>query len=160
MKTILTPIDFSRITDAVTAEAVNFAQAINGRVVLLAVVQPPVVMSEYAAMMDIAELTAAGEKSAKRQLENLAQKLKADFDNIETVQVVGSPVAHIVEQAAKFDADYIVMGSHGHTAFYDLLVGSTTHGVLKRAKCPVVIVPAAREQPPHKAKTFRRTATV
>ena len=52
----------------------------------------------------------------------------------------------IVEQAEKSRADYIVMGSHGHTAFYDLLVGSTTHGVLMRAKCPVLIVPAAKEK--------------
>jgi len=37
-----------------------------------------------------------------------------------------------------------VMGSHGHTALYDLLLGSTTHGVLFRAPCPVVIVPPKR----------------
>jgi nucleotide-binding universal stress UspA family protein len=46
-----------------------------------------------------------------------------------------------------------VMGSHGHTAFYDLLVGSTTHAVLKRAKCPVVIVPPrAQPEPKRRAK--------
>jgi nucleotide-binding universal stress UspA family protein len=145
MKTILAPIDFSRITDAVVDEAVTLAKAVDGRVVLLAVIQPPVVMSEYAAMMDIAELTAAGERNAARQLELLEQKLKPRGVNTECVQVVGAPATHIVEQAAKFDSDYIVMGSHGHTAFYDLLVGSTTHGVLKRARCPVVIVPSARE---------------
>jgi nucleotide-binding universal stress UspA family protein len=44
-----------------------------------------------------------------------------------------------------------VMGSHGHTALYDLLVGSTTHGVLMRAICPVVIIPAIKE-PLKKAK--------
>ena len=57
------------------------------------------------------------------------------------MQCIGAPIQHIVRQAAS--ADYVVMGSHGHTALYDLLVGSTTHGVLMRAKCPVVIVPAA-----------------
>jgi nucleotide-binding universal stress UspA family protein len=62
----------------------------------------------------------------------------------ETVHVVGSPVPEIIEQAKTCAADYIVIGSHGHTAFYDLLVGSTANGVLKRAKCPVLIVP-----PPH-----------
>jgi nucleotide-binding universal stress UspA family protein len=59
---------------------------------------------------------------------------------VEGVQCVGAPIQHIVRQAAT--ADYVAMGSHGHTALYDLLVGSTTHGVLMRAKCPVVIVPA------------------
>ena len=45
-------------------------------------------------------------------------------------------------EAVTCGADYIVMGSHGHTPLYDLLVGTTTHGVLKNARCPVVIVPA------------------
>jgi nucleotide-binding universal stress UspA family protein len=68
----------------------------------------------------------------------------------ESLQFNGAPIGLIVEQAKKLEADYIVMGSHGHSAFYDLLVGSTTHGVLKRAKCPVVIVP------PQKAKNAKR----
>ena len=146
MKTILAPIDFSEISDAVVNEADALARAIAGRVVLLAVIQPPVVMSEYAVLMDIAEITAAGEKHAAQQLEKTALKLKSHSVPTECVQVVGAPVGHIVAQAEKWDADYLVMGSHGHTSFYDLLVGSTTHGVLMRAKCPVVIVPAAKER--------------
>jgi nucleotide-binding universal stress UspA family protein len=143
MKTILTPIDFSTVSDAVVKEAATLARALDGRVVLLTVVQPPVTIAEYAPMLEsIAEITAAGEKNAARQLAKLEEKLKADFVSAETVQAVGAPIAHILEQAEKCDADYIVMGSHGHTALYDLLVGSTTHGVLMRAKCPVVIVPA------------------
>jgi nucleotide-binding universal stress UspA family protein len=144
MKTILAPVDFSKITDAVVDQAVTLAQAIDARVVFLAVIQPPVVMSEYASMIDIVELTAAGEKHAERQLDAINQKVKPRAVSTEIVRIVGSPVTHIVEHAAKFRAEYIVMGSHGHTAFYDLLVGSTTHGVLNRAKCPVVIVPAAK----------------
>jgi Zn-dependent M28 family amino/carboxypeptidase len=62
------------------------------------------------------------------------------------------------EWAEKHDADFIVMGSHGHTAFYDLLVGSTTHGVLMRSKCPVVIVPAVKEGSRLRKKTKRAAA--
>jgi nucleotide-binding universal stress UspA family protein len=158
MKTILAPVDFSNISDAVVDQAATLAQAGEGRVVLLAVIQPPVVMSEYAAVMDLAEITAAGEKHAARQLERLQQKLKGNSVATESVRVVGSPIAHILDQATKLKADYIVMGSHGHTAFYDLLVGSTTHGVLMRAKCPVVIVPAVKQKAPVKRAKPRRAA--
>ncbi len=144
MKTILAPIDFSSISDAVVDEAVSLARALNGRIVLLSAVQPPIVMTEYAALMDVAQITAAGEKNAARQLEQIEKRLTGDSIPTVSVQVVGPPVSHIVEQAANHGADYIVMGSHGHTAFYDLLVGSTTHGVLMRAKCPVIIVPAVK----------------
>jgi nucleotide-binding universal stress UspA family protein len=159
MKTILTPIDFSGVSDAVVAEAASLAKALDARVVLFSVVQPPVMVAEYAPMLEnIAEITAAGEKNAARQLEQLEEKLRAEFVAAESLQAVGAPIAHIIEQAQKCDADYIVMGSHGHTAFYDLLVGSTTHGVLMRAKCPVVIVPAVKGQPQKERKKDRALA--
>ena len=142
MKTILAPIDFSEVSGAVVAEASALARAWGGRVVLLTVIQLPAVTGEYAPMMEnLSEILAAGEKDAARRLATIAEGLQADAIASEIVQLTGSPVMHIVEQAQTFSADYIVMGSHGHTAVYDLLVGSTTHGVLKRAHCPVVIVP-------------------
>jgi nucleotide-binding universal stress UspA family protein len=145
MKTILAAVDFSQVSKSVVSEAAALARAFDGRVVLLSVVQPPVLLSEYGAMVDVAQITAAGEKNAARQLENLEDTLKNQFIKAEAVQVTGAPVANIVEQAEKNEADYIVMGSHGHTAFYDVLVGSTTHGVLMRSKCPVIIVPLVKD---------------
>ncbi len=143
VKTILTPVDFSDVSDAVVAQAATLARALSGRVVLFTVIQPPVITSEYAPLMEnIAEITAAGEKAATKRLAAIQKQLEAQSVPVEVIQVNGAPVPLIAEQAKKFGADYIVMGSHGHTAFYDLLVGSTTHGVLKRAACPVVIVPS------------------
>ncbi len=147
MKTILAPVDFSGATDAVVSEAAALARALHGRVVLFAAVQPPVVMAEYAPILEnIAEINAAGEKHAVGQLAKLEARLEAELIPHESSHALGSPIARIIDQAGKCDADYIVMGSHGHTALYDLLVGSTTHGVLMRARCPVVIVPAAKEK--------------
>lgn len=142
MKTILAAIDFSAVSEVVVNEAASLAQALDARVVLLTVVQPPVALTEYAALMDLGQMTLAGEQNAARELEELEEQLRNRFIKTESVQLTGAPVAHIVDQAAKLAADYIVMGSHGHSAFYDLMVGSTTHGVMQRAKCPLVIVPA------------------
>jgi len=155
MKTVLVPVDFSKVSRAVVTEAALLARTLDARIVLLTVVQPPVVLNEYAGMMDIAQLTAAGEKNAARQLDSLEDGLKAQFIKTESVQVTGSPIPLILEQAEKNDADYIVMGSHGHTAFYDLLVGSTTHGVLLRAKCPVIIIPAVKDETKPRKKEKR-----
>lgn len=144
MKTILAPIDFSSVTDAVVAQAASLAQSLDGRIVLLTVIQPPTMVAEYAPLLqDIAEITAAGEKAAAMKLAALQDKLRGEFITCETVQLVGAPIPHILAEAERTGADYIVMGSHGHTALYDLLVGSTTHGVLSRAACPVVVIPAA-----------------
>ena len=147
MKTILAAVDTSNMRDAVVAEAVALARGGSARVVLLTIVQPPVLTSEYAPVVEnFGELIAAGERAAATLLAGVRQRVEAEGVTVETVQAAGAPVAHILEQAQKFNANYIVMGSHGHTAFYDLLVGSTTHGVLMRANCPVVIVPPMKKR--------------
>jgi nucleotide-binding universal stress UspA family protein len=145
MKTILSPIDFSGITEHVVNEVITLARPLNARVILFSVVQPPIIMTEYAGLLDnIAEINAAGEANATRQLARFEAKVLAESIAVESSHATGAPIPLIVDQAEKCGADYIVMGSHGHTALYDLLVGSTTHGVLMRARCPVVIVPAAQ----------------
>ncbi len=151
MKTILAPVDFSAASEAVLGQAIELARALGGRVVLLTVIQPPVITNEYAALMEnLAEVMAAGERNAARRLAELETRVRAAQVPVETLQLNGAPVRQILDQAARVAADYVVMGSHGHTALYDLLVGSTTHGVLLRAPCPVVITPG-----PKAAKTTR-----
>jgi nucleotide-binding universal stress UspA family protein len=146
MKTVLAPIDSSAAASDVVSAAGELARALNARVILLTIVQPPVFTAEYTAVLEnVAELTAIGERTAEKHLGKWNEILTAQGLSVETAQFVGAPVLHIIEQADKYDADYIVMGSHGHTAFYDLLVGSTTHGVLKRTRCPVVIVPPKKK---------------
>ena len=81
------------------------------------------------------------EKTAATQLSAMQQKYGNPDLSVETRQLTGAPAPLILEEAESCGADYIVMGSHGHTPLYDLLVGTTTHGVLKKARCPVVIVP-------------------
>lgn len=148
MKTIFAAVDSSNMREAVIAEAIALAKGGVGRVVLLTVVQPPVLTGEYAPVVDnYAELLAAGERAAASLLDETRRNIAAAGIDVDTVQTSGPPVAQILEEAEKHRADYIVMGSHGHTAFYDLLVGSTTHGVLMRAPCPVVIVPPRQKRP-------------
>jgi len=151
MKTILAAVDTSKVSELVVAEAANLARAAKGRVILVTVVQPPVITSEYAPVMEnFAEIVAAGEQAAARHLAKLQKRLELDGVSSQTVQLSGAPVANILAKAKEYKTDYIVLGSHGHTAFYDLLVGSTTHGVLLRAECPVVILPPSD-------KSVRRT---
>lgn len=47
----------------------------------------------------------------------------------------------ILEQADTLKADLLVMGTHGRTGFDRLLLGSITEKVLRKAACPVMVVP-------------------
>jgi nucleotide-binding universal stress UspA family protein len=57
-----------------------------------------------------------------------------------------SGAGKLLEQCHHLEADVIVIGSHHHGAFYQLLVGTFTSDVLKRATCPVLVVPATKEK--------------
>ena len=152
MTTILTPVDFSGITELVITAAATLARAQKGRIVLINVIQPPIITADYAPYLEnIGEIIAVSEKTAAKQLARLETRFQEEGIATETRQFTGAPVTYILDQAVELGADYIVMGSHGHTAFYDLLVGSTTHGVLRKSPCPVLVVPA-QEKKTAKAK--------
>ena len=51
----------------------------------------------------------------------------------------GAVAEEILNQADVLKADLILMGTHGHGAMYNLLVGSATKGVLKHSRRPVLL---------------------
>jgi nucleotide-binding universal stress UspA family protein len=53
----------------------------------------------------------------------------------------GNPIDVVLTAALRDHADLIVMGTHGRTGLSRLLVGSVAEGVLRRAPCPVAVVP-------------------
>ena len=89
--------------------------------------------------------TAESLSAPDSRLKNLAGPLVAAGISVEPVTLIGLAVDDILEQAAKYNADYIMLGSHGHGALYHLFSGSVVTGILKRAICPVIVVPSKSE---------------
>ncbi|AOS43306.1 Putative universal stress protein [Lacunisphaera limnophila] len=144
MKTILVPLDLSPAAVQVCNAACELARRVDGRLILMHVVPPPPVMLSDVYAFDagqLTELTEVAGKTAARSLRALDRHCGKRGVRATTVQRSGAPVAAILAKAVSARAAYIVMGSHGHGAIYDLLVGSTTHGVLMQAPCPVLVVP-------------------
>jgi nucleotide-binding universal stress UspA family protein len=144
MKTILVPVDLSAATSRVCLEACKLAKLMGGRALFLHVLPAPVVMVRDYYAFDtghMAQAITAMEKEGMRKLGAVAARYaKSSGVKVDFAQVVGAPVQEILAKAKSSRASYIVMGSHGHGAMFDLLIGSTTQGVLRKANCPVVIV--------------------
>ena len=54
--------------------------------------------------------------------------------------LVGKPYAEIIRYAEINEIDLIVLGIRGHGMVEDILMGSTTDRVIRRAPCPVLSV--------------------
>jgi nucleotide-binding universal stress UspA family protein len=96
------------------------------------------------------EIEAAGRRNAERIVddarEQLARKLGTSVA-LESKVVMGAPKNVILEEADEWDADLIVLGSHGYSAWERFLLGSVSQGVVSHAKCSVEVV----RLPRHKA---------
>jgi nucleotide-binding universal stress UspA family protein len=68
-----------------------------------------------------------------------ATLIAAGFDASSEVRS-GSPAPTIVAFAEEWDADLVIMGSHGRTGVARLLLGSVARNVLHHANCSVLVV--------------------
>lgn len=145
-KAILAPIDFSDVTTRVVDHCGEMAKSFGGRVVLLNVTEPePDFVGFEAGPQGVHVNPTRDFKVEHQQLETFKHRLVEAGVEVTVLHSQGPLADKILEEAAQLGADLIVMGSHGHGALYNLLVGSVTSGVIKGAKCPVLIVPARQE---------------
>jgi nucleotide-binding universal stress UspA family protein len=143
MKTILVPVDFSDVTPRVVETARSMAQAFQARIVLLHVSEPePDFIGFEPGPMAVRTAVARDFKKEHKKLEELSATVATDGCLALALHIQGPLVDKIIDEATSQHADAIVMGSHGHGALFEFLVGSVTSGVLRAAKCPVMVVPA------------------
>jgi nucleotide-binding universal stress UspA family protein len=83
---------------------------------------------------------AADERRATRLLADVHTREGLRIFGLKDVVRVGSPIDEIIRLAEEEDASLICMVSHGKGYFRELLVGSTSFDVVRRAKRPVLVL--------------------
>ncbi|MDR7484067.1 MAG: universal stress protein [Armatimonadota bacterium] len=78
----------------------------------------------------------------RAEMAYLLARTGVEAGRVKVVVVQGDPAEAILEQASA-GADLIVVGTHGRTGLPRLLMGSVAEAVVRRAPCPVVVVPYA-----------------
>jgi nucleotide-binding universal stress UspA family protein len=141
-RNILCPVDFSDSSLAALARALNIAGKASAHLTLLHVIEIPPELREpaVASEFDVDRVRAAAEAEALRRLRDLIPDRSQLPGAVDTAVEEGKPYREVLRKAAERSADLIVMGVHGRGAVDLLVFGSTTHHVVRQARCPVLVV--------------------
>jgi nucleotide-binding universal stress UspA family protein len=100
----------------------------------IALTAPPEMARGYAPELE--ELR----KPAREMVERIAKELQDSGFKANAVVAVGDVREVILASAAEWNADLIVLGSHGERGIQNLLLGSIAEFVASHARCSVQIV--------------------
>jgi nucleotide-binding universal stress UspA family protein len=147
-KPILFATDGSPSAEGAQKEAFELAARFDAPLLVVSVAHPalPAVgYSSYGYSNVVAELAEAERKRVKDLLASVAEAAEAGGLHCSTVSADGFAVEEISRKASEYDAQLIVVGSHGWGAARRLFSGSVSTGLVHSAPCPVLVV-RGREQ--------------
>lgn len=138
---VLVPVDFS----SYSASALTMASLIapNARMTLVHAFRVPFegkLRMVGASEDDIRQYGEEEQRAAEKKIWDLIRDSHIDVDQVSYVVERGDPSPVILTKAEELSSDLIVMGKHGQSWIEDLFLGSTTHHVLGRSKCDVLVV--------------------
>lgn len=136
---ILIAVDSSEYSITAAKKGLELAHQLNADVALLYVIDRSKTMGNVDAGISPEEALIVLKKEAETTLDHLAS-----YNGANTVKLMpqGQPVEDIIKTAETWQADLIVLGTHGRTGLSHLLMGSTSEDVIRHSKIPVMVVPS------------------
>ncbi len=138
---ILVPIDFSEHSKRALKYAIPFAQQFIASIDLIYVVEPTIYPADFsfgqAGFPNVEEELRA---SGSNELDTLIKKEIAGRVPANKVIRTGKPSYEIIQYAREAKMDLIIIATHGHSGMEQILFGSTTEKVVRKAPCPVLVV--------------------
>jgi len=144
IRQILVPIDFSNYSRLALTHAKKIAADYNARLQLLHVVQEVIRPTFYYASdhPPALQFTPQLAERATQAMQDMLEGTVGINPEAEFFVTEGHPRTEILDFADRHHSDLIVIATHGLSGFENLLLGSTTGMVVRRAKCPVFTVKA------------------
>ena len=139
VKKVLVPIDFSESSLKALKYAVAFAGQFGASICLVHVVEPASFLND---VRNVPLAVSDGEVAnmLHHKLVMLARKQIDPVTPVHPLVCIGKPFDEIVKTAKTFNADLIILATHGRTGLKRALLGSTAEQVVRHASCPVLVV--------------------
>lgn len=142
MKKIVVPVDFSAQNKKLIADAVAFSKMIHAQITLLHVASMDI---GYAigdlGYQYIPEVENTVLEDEARKLDELKAEVQAMGVACERKLLQGIPSVAILDFIKDESTDFLVVGSHGRSGFYDVFIGSLTKELTQKSTIPVLVIP-------------------
>jgi nucleotide-binding universal stress UspA family protein len=145
LQQIVVGCDFRPSSGPAIGYALELARRSGAAMHLLHTIEAPA--DEDLADSPMTSYAQAQEAQQERDLRRLAALLPDDAlasERLKTVLLAGNPAEAVGGYARRVAADLIAVGVQSHGTLDQMLVGSTTETLLRRAPCPVLTVPGDR----------------
>lgn len=135
---VLVAVDDSQPATWALRVAIKLAKVRGAHLALVHVIHGEMALTPEFAMPrpDVVENVHRSGEEFLRQEKSLAP---AEL-HVQTFLKVGDPSQQIVTTALNWEADLIVIGTHGRAGISHMLIGGTAESVVRRAHCPVLTV--------------------
>ena len=139
-KKILVALDFSDLSLQALKEAKLFAEEFSASIHVVTVMERPMFLSGFENFPQLMADVHSGSRTRARLERLLALELPSSISSTIDLRW-GNPANEILQLAHDRNVDLILLGSHGPTGLKHLLLGNTAGNVVRRAPCPVLVVP-------------------
>jgi nucleotide-binding universal stress UspA family protein len=147
---IVVPVDFSELTREQVNFALEYARALNARILLVHTLQTAQLgeilgnpETSIAVPLDHA-LIKQTQESAQTELNKIKKQIEQKGIAVDAHLLTGNPFLEIVQFAEKEQADLIIIASHGRGRLKHFLLGSVAEKVAKKSAVPVLIYKPAK----------------
>jgi nucleotide-binding universal stress UspA family protein len=143
---ILCPVDFSEHSRQALRHAAVLTKRLKGKLVVI-FVEDPLLVAAAAVAFDEKQLVEKGRTALRRFVERTLAPYDIPIESVTIDVAIGRPHDEIAWSAENLKCDLIVVGAHGATGANRMMLGSTTHRILRRSPLPVLAVPPVKGRP-------------
>jgi nucleotide-binding universal stress UspA family protein len=142
-KNILCPVDFSEHS----RQALRFAALLSRRAraqLIVMFVEDPLLVAAAAVEYDAKAIIEQGRVALRQFVKRTVAPYGIALDSVTLDVAVGKAHEEIAWTADRLLCDLIVMGTHGLGGASRMMIGSTTHRLLRRSALPILAIPPVK----------------
>ena len=142
VKKILCPLDFSEHSMEALENAIELAQNLSSKLILVHVISPiPVVPTpSHPSEFNLASYREMLEESSGKTMDTIIEDNIPHDLEYEKIIKSGDPAQEIDKVAEEKDVDLMVISTHGRSGLQHLLFGSVAEKIIRHSACPVLTI--------------------